>query len=154
MTQVSDKPAERPRLRETREDRESGTVGVAPAELTRLFAQLWTDAGDGEGSGAKASLSAPQSSGSAAMIEALTEQLTPRMQAVSQWPLQATLYLPRLGRINARVRREQGAWSIDLEAQEDATARWLSGVRKPCEDQLAAALGQPVSLHLSSVGCA
>ncbi len=154
MTQVSDKPAERPRLRETREDRESGTVGVAPAELTRLFAQLWTDAGDGEGAGAKASLSATQSSGSAAMIEALTEQLTPRMQAVSQWPLQATLYLPRLGRINARVRREQGAWSIDLEAQEDATARWLSGVRKPCEDQLAAALGQPVSLHLSTVGCA
>jgi hypothetical protein len=154
MTQVSDKPAERPRLRETREDRESGTVGVAPAELTRLFAQLWTDAGDGEGAGAKASRSATQRSGNAAMIEALTEQLTPRMQAVSQWPLQATLYLPRLGRINARVRREQGAWSIDLEAQEDATARWLSGVRKLCEDQLAAALGQPVSLHLSTVGCA
>ncbi|ONH54933.1 hypothetical protein SAMN04490182_6243 [Pseudomonas cedrina] len=150
MTQVSDKPAERPRLREAREDRESGTAGVVPAELTRLFAQLWTD--DGDGSGAHTSLSGTKGGDSIAMIEAIAEHLAPRIQAVSQWPLQAVLYVPRLGRINARVRREQGAWSIDLEAQEDATARWLSGVRQPCEDRLAVALGQPVSLHLSTVG--
>ncbi|WP_411381262.1 type III secretion system HrpP C-terminal domain-containing protein [Pseudomonas sp. MPB26] len=150
MKQVFDKPAERPRLRETREDRESGTAGVVPAELTRLFAMLWTD--DRDGSGAHASLSGKKGMGSVAMIEALAEQLAPRIQAVSQWPLQAVLYLPRLGRINARVCREQDAWSIDLEAQEDATARWLSGVRQPCEDRLAVALGQPVSLHLPTVG--
>ncbi len=152
MKQVCDKPAERPRLREARQDHEAGTAGVVPAELTRLFAQLWTD--DGDRSGAHASLSSTKGLDSVAMIQALAEQLAPRIQAVSQWPLQAVLYLPRLGRINARVRREQDAWGIDLEAQEDATARWLSGVRQPCEDRLAVALGQRVSLHLSSVGCA
>lgn len=150
MTQVSDKPAERPRLREAREDREPGTVGVVPAELTRLFVQLWTD--DGDGSGAHASPSSTKGVGNAAMIAALAEQLAPRLQAAAQWPLQAVLYLPRLGRINASVRREQGVWSIDLEAQEDATARWLSGVRQEVEARFTQTLGQPVSLLLPNVG--
>jgi hypothetical protein len=88
------------------------------------------------------------------MIEALAEQLAPRMQAASQWPLQAVLYLPRLGRINARVRREQGAWNVELDAEEKATVRWLSGVRQQCEDRFAATLGQPVSLFLPNVSCA
>jgi hypothetical protein len=62
------------------------------------------------------------------------------------------LYLPRLGRINASVRRERGAWAIELDAEHDATARWLSGVRQQCEHRLAGALGQPVSLLLPNVG--
>ena len=82
------------------------------------------------------------------MIEALAEQLAPRMQAALQWPLQAVLYLPRLGRINASVRREQSAWSIELEAQEDETARWLNGVRQQVEGRLTQTLGQTVSLRL------
>ena len=97
---------------------------------------------------------APKTADGAAMIEALVDQLAPRLQAASQWPLNAVLYLPRLGRINASVRREQGAWSIDLEAQEESTARWLSGMRQQCEGRLADTLGQPVSLCLPSVGCA
>ncbi|WP_340054299.1 type III secretion system HrpP C-terminal domain-containing protein [Pseudomonas sp. JAI120] len=88
------------------------------------------------------------------MVEALTEQLAPRVQAGSQWPLQAVLYLPRLGRINASVRREQSAWSIELEAEHDATARWLSGVRQQCEDRFSAVLGLPVNLLVPSTGCA
>ena len=54
--------------------------------------------------------------------------------------------------------------ALDLTADElrlellfpgdDATARWLSGVRQQCEDRLAGALGQPVSLLLPNVGCA
>ncbi|WP_419178905.1 type III secretion system HrpP C-terminal domain-containing protein [Pseudomonas trivialis] len=90
----------------------------------------------------------------AALIEALAEQLAPRLQAASQWPLQAVLYLPRLGRINASVRREQSAWSIDLEAEEEATARWLSGVRQQVEDRFTQTLGQTVSLQLAFVGSA
>ena len=152
MTQVSDKPAERPRPRDAREEREPGMAGVVPAELTRLFSQLWAD--DGEGSGAGPQLSGTKTSGAAAMIEALAEQLAPRMQAASQWPLQAVLYLPRLGRINASVRREQGAWNVELDAEEKATVRWLSGVRQQCEDRFAATLGQPVSLFLPNVSCA
>ncbi|WP_300627585.1 type III secretion system HrpP C-terminal domain-containing protein [Pseudomonas sp.] len=150
MSQVSDKPSERSRLGDTRENREPGTAGMVPAELMRVFAQLWTD--DSDGSGAQASLSGTKGSHGVAMIEALAEQLAPRMDAASQWPLQAVLYLPRLGRINARVRREHGAWGIDLEAQEHETARWLSGMRQACEDRFAMVLGQPVSLHLPTVG--
>lgn len=152
MTQVSDRPAERPRVREQREERELGAGGVVPEALTRLFNQLWAD--DGEGSGGGASLSGSKLLGGAAMIEALAEQLAPRLLATSQWPLQAVLYLPRLGRINATVRREQNSWSIDLEAQEETTARWLSSVRQQCEDRFALTLEQPVSLFVPNAGCA
>lgn len=152
MTQVSDKPAERPRLRDTREEREPGTAGVVPGELTRLFAQFW--APDDDVAGARPSRLATKTPDGAAMIGALVEQLAPRLQVASQWPLNAVLYLPRLGRINASVRREQSAWTIDLEAEEEATARWLSGIRQQCEERFAVTLGQPVSLRLPTVGCA
>lgn len=152
MSQTTNTPVGRPRLRESREEREPGTEGVVPLELGRLFAQLLT--GDGEGDGTGASLSGKKTSANVAMIEALAEQLAPRVLAGSQWPLQAVLYLPRLGRINASVRREQSAWAIELEAEQDATARWLSGMRQQCEGRFAATLGLPVSLLLPNVGCA
>ena len=152
MTQVSNKPVERPRPREVREEREPGATGVVSWEQGRLFAQLFADNDEGTGSGA--SLSGIKASTDASMVEALTEQLAPRIQAGSQWPLQAVLYLPRLGRINASVRREQSAWSIELEAEHDATARWLSGVQQQCEDRFSAVLGLPVNLLVPSTGCA
>jgi hypothetical protein len=86
------------------------------------------------------------------MIEALTEQLAPRVVGASQWPLVAVLYLPRLGRINASVRREPGAWSIELAAEEASTAHWLGGVRQRFQDGLEQSVGVPVSLSLASVG--
>lgn len=156
MTKVANKPTERPRLRESREPRESrderdpGAAGVVPWEQGRLFARLFGDESAGTGTGA--SLSGKKSVAGIAMVEALAEQLGPRVLAGSQWPLQAVLYLPRLGRINASVRREQGAWAIELEAEHDATARWLSGVRQQCEDRFTQTLGLPVSLLLPSVG--
>lgn len=152
MTQVANKPTERPPLREPREERDSGAAGMVAWEQGRLFTRLF--AGDGEGAGTSASLSRKKSAAGIAMIEALAEQLTPRVLAGSQWPLQAVLYLPRLGRINASVRREQSAWAIELEAEHDATARWLGGVRQQCEDRFTQALGLPVSLSLPNVGCA
>jgi len=82
----------------------------------------------------------------------MAEQLAPRIQGASQWPLQARLYLPRLGRINASVRREQGAWNVELMAEEPHTAHWLPGVRQRLEDGLAAALAQPVQVHLVDAG--
>ncbi|AUO21281.1 hypothetical protein C0058_04535 [Pseudomonas sp. NC02] len=85
------------------------------------------------------------------MIAAMTEQLAPRIHAAVQWPLHAVLYLPSLGRINASVRREQGTWNVELEAQEERTARWLPGVRQHLEDGLAGALAQPVTVHLAPV---
>lgn len=150
MTQVSNKPAERPRQREPRDERESGSAGVVPWEQGRLFAQLF--ANDGEGGGYSASLASTKVAAGGAMIEALAEQLAPRVAGAAQWPLHAVLYLPRLGRINASVRREQNAWNIELDAEQDTTARWLSGVRQQCEARFARALGLPVSLHLPNVG--
>ena len=107
MTQVSNTPTEPPRPREPREEREPSTAGVVMLEQGRLFARLFTD--NDEDTGARGSLSGARASSGVAMLEALAEQLAPRIQAAAQWPLQAVLYLPRLGRINASVRRERGA---------------------------------------------
>lgn len=150
MTQVPANKPERSRLREPRDEREPGTGAVVAWEHGRLFAQLFGN--DGEGSGYGSSLAGTPASTQIAMIHAMTEQLVPRIHAATQWPLQAVLYLPKLGRINASVRREQGAWNIELEAEEESTTRWLPGVRQRFQDGMAAALGQPVNVHLVEVG--
>jgi hypothetical protein len=152
MNQVSNKPSERPRPRDAREEREPRATGAVEWEQGRLFAQLFTDNDEGTGSGA--SLAGVKTPANVAMIEALAEQLAPRIQAGAQWPLQAVLYLPRLGRIKASVHREQSAWTIELEAEHDATARWLSGVRQQCEERFSGALGLPVNLLVPDAGCA
>ena len=152
MTQVESKPSEQTRARESRDDREPAAMGVVPWEYRQLFARLFVD--DREGSGARVPMSRVKEAPDVAMIAALTEQLVPRVMAASQWPMQAVLYLPRLGRINASVRREQNAWNIELEVEQDTTARWLSGVLQQCERRLAKGLGQPVSLLLPNVGSA
>ncbi len=152
MTRVANKPTGRPRLREAKAERDPTGAGVVPWEHKQLFAQLF--ASEGEGYGGGASLSGKKSAAGIAMIDALAEQLAPRVLAGTQWPLQAVLYLPRLGRINASVRREQSAWAVELEAEEDATARWLSGVRQRCEQRFADTLGMPVNLFLPNASCA
>ncbi|NWE13085.1 type III secretion system HrpP C-terminal domain-containing protein [Pseudomonas yamanorum] len=149
MTQVPVNKPERPRLREPRDEREPGPGAIVPWEHGRLFAQLFGN--DNEEGGYGSSLPGAPASTQAAMIAAMTEQLVPRIQAAVQWPLQAVLYLPRLGRINASVRREQGAWNVELDAEDERTARWLPGVRQHLEDGLAGALSQPVNVHLVHV---
>ncbi|MBO0492105.1 type III secretion system HrpP C-terminal domain-containing protein [Pseudomonas sp. Marseille-Q1929] len=150
MTQVSTKPTERPRV--PRAEREPQATSVVLWEQGRFFAQLLADEDGGGGYGA--SLGNLKAVSATTLVQALTEQLVPRVLGAAQWPLQATLYLPRLGRINASVRREQGAWNIELDAELDATARWLSGVRQQCQEQLTGALGLAVNLHLSNSGSA
>lgn len=140
------------RARAPREEHEPSAGGVVPWDHGRLFAQLFAD-DDGE-SGYAASLPGSVVAADRLMIEALAEQLAPRIQGGTQWPLQAVLYLPRLGRINARVERAAGAWSVELDAEEERTARWLGGVRKRCQDSLAESLGQPVDLSLGHAGSA
>ena len=150
MTQVQASKPERPRPRDPRAEQEPQPSGVVPWEQGRLFAQLLDS--DGEGAGYGTSATAAGVAGDSLMIEAMTAQLAPRIHGSAQWPLQAVLYLPRLGRISASVRREQSAWSIELEAQEDETARWLNGVRQQVEGRLTQTLGQTVSLRLPTVG--
>lgn len=150
MTQVSTKPAERPRT--PRAEREPQATSVVLWEQGRCFAQLLADEEGGAGYGA--ALGNMKAASATTLVQALTEQLVPRVLGAAQWPLQATLYLPRLGRINASVRREQGAWNIELDAELDATARWLKAVRQQCQERLAGALGLAVNLHLSNSGSA
>ncbi|MGB3122854.1 MAG: type III secretion system HrpP C-terminal domain-containing protein [Pseudomonas sp.] len=152
MTKVSTRPPKRLRTRDLKDDSASGMSAVVPWEQRRLFAQLFDDSGGGSGHGA--STARRKTSADASMVEALTEQLAPRVLGASQWPLVAVLYLPRLGRINASVRREQGAWNVELAAEEESTARWLGGVRQRCQEGLAQSLRMPVNLGLASVGSA
>ncbi|MDY7530911.1 type III secretion system HrpP C-terminal domain-containing protein [Pseudomonas sp. Bout1] len=149
MTQVPANTPERPRLREPRDEREPGTGTFVPLEQALLFTQLFSR--DREGGGYGSSRTAMAAVTETQMIEAMAEQLAPRIQLATQWPLQAMLYLPRLGRITASVRREQGAWNVELEAQEVHTARWLPGVRQRLEGGLAEALATPVHVHLVDV---
>lgn len=152
MTKVSSSPPKRPRLREPRNETPRGHAPVVPWEHARVFAQMFDDSGDGAGSGA--SLTAIKAPMHIAMIQALTEQLVPRILGGSQWPLVAVLYLPRLGRINTTVRRERGEWNIELAAEEEPTRQWLGGVRQRFEDGLEQSLGAPVSVSLTNAGLA
>lgn len=150
MTQVQASKPERPRPREPRADQEPVPSGGVPWEQGRLFTQLLDS--DAEGAGYGTSATAAGVAGDTLMIEAMTAQLVPRIHGGAQWPLQAVLYLPRLGRISASVRREQGQWNIELAAEQELAARWLGDVRQRCEERLAEALGAPVALHLAHVG--
>lgn len=150
MTQVQASKPERPRPREPRADQEPVPSGGVPWEQGRLFTQLLDS--DAEGAGYGTSATAAGVAGDTLMIEAMTAQLAPRIHGSAQWPLQAVLYLPRLGRISASVRREQGLWNIELAAEQELAARWLGDVRQRCEERLAEALGAPVALHLAHVG--
>lgn len=149
MKHIPASKPERPRVREYGEEDESNTEGALPVESGRVFALLFADA---QGEGGYVSRS-PSSIASAnkLMIEAMAEQLAFRVQASTQWPLLAVLYLPGLGRINTSVQRLQGALSIELQAQEAPTALWLGTVKRRFESRLAEALGQPVDVLLPHV---
>ena len=149
-----DIPSKRIRIREPRDDVSPGMSNAVPWEQRGLFALLMSEGGDGAGGGGGASLAGLKASADVSMIHALTEQLVPQMLGASQWPLVAVLYMPRLGRINASVRRELGAWNVELEAEEASTARWLGGVRQRCQEGLVRSLGVPVNVSLTGAGTA
>jgi len=146
MTQVPSGKLERP----PREERESTPGAVLPWEQGRLFSQLF--AGDGDEEGFGQSLTASKARSDLALFETFAEQLVPRLNAASQWPLQAAFFLPRLGRVDVSARREQGAWHIELDAQDERTRMWLVGVQQCCQHRLSADLGLPVHLSLATAG--
>lgn len=149
MMPLSVSKPERQRAREFQSDREASVGHVVPGEYGRLFAQYVADTG-AEG-GYASVLSGRLENSDVETIDALFEQLQWRLNDVSQWPLQMSLYLPRLGRINVRASQACQSWDIDLEAQESKTSVWLAGVRKNCEDRLSREFDLPVSLRLVPV---
>ena len=146
MTQVSNTAPEHRRTRELREEREPGVGAYVPLEQGRLFAHLLAG-GAAEKRFGHSRLDI-KASVEVAKADVLVEQLVAPVQAGTQWPLQFVLSLPRLGRINALVHREQNAWAIELDAQDDATNHWLRGVRQQCQQRCTQALGQPVRFYL------
>lgn len=142
--------SERPRVRDPRDDRERSVEAVVPWVHVHAFAQLFAK-DDGQG-GYVSSLPAQSVATDKLMIESLAGQLALRVQGGTQWPLLAVLYLPRLGRINASVQRQSGAWNVELDAEEPRTAHWLATVQKRYQDRLTEALGQPVDIHINSTG--
>jgi len=150
---VNQVPTERVELPRQLRDERDLSAGVAIAtEQSRFFSQLFTYDGedDSYGGGSPAGKSTAME---IAMVQTLAEQLVPRLQGVPA-ALQAVLYLPKLGRIQTRIERKQGTWNIELEAEHEAAARWLSGVRQCCQSRIAQASGQSVSLHVTRQGCA
>ncbi|MDQ0738426.1 type III secretion system HrpP C-terminal domain-containing protein [Pseudomonas sp. W4I3] len=149
MTPTSAGTPERQQRRDLREDRVHEMASPVPWEQRQLFTQLFSD--DEQDFGRSASLAAIKASGDVAMVEALTEQLVPRLQSPSTSALTMAIYFPRLGRINARIRQERAGWNIELEAEQKATAHWLCGVRHQCEQRLAASLALPVALSVANL---
>ena len=147
MKPVSVIPPERLNLREFRLDRVPVIDALVPWEDRRLFAQLLNDGS--HDAGQWPSLAGIKVSGDISLVDALNERLVSRIEGASQWPLTAVLYLPHLGRIDSRIGQEQGAWTIELQAERESTTRWLSGVRQQSEQRLAESLARPVSLRLT-----
>ncbi|AZE92837.1 type III secretion protein HrpP [Pseudomonas orientalis] len=147
MTRVPPERGERPRPHEQHGDPEAWERIVPHLEYGRMFSQMFAD-DEQFPEHAAGSAGASRVTVELAMIGALTDQLMPRFSGVSQWPLQVALYVPRLGRIRARVQREREAWGIELQAEQDTTARWLTGVRQCCQSRMVEILGHPVNLQV------
>lgn len=146
MKQVSNAAPEQRRMRELREEREPSVAAYVPVEQGRLFAYLLAG-GTAEKRFGHSRMDIKVSV-EAARADMLVEQLVAPIQAGGQCPLQFVLCMPRLGRVNALVHREQNTWAIELDAEEEATNRWLRGVRQQCQERCTQALGQPVKFYL------
>lgn len=150
MTQVPTSKPERPRP--MREEREASVGSVLPWEQGRLFSQLFCSDGEGEGKGLRQTKHPSMACTDLAWVEAFAEQLVPRLNAATQWPLQAAFFLPRLGRVDVSARREQGAWHVELDAEQEGTRLWLGRVRQRCQERLSADLGRPMHLSIAESG--
>ncbi|MBP1144318.1 MULTISPECIES: type III secretion system HrpP C-terminal domain-containing protein [Pseudomonas] len=83
----------------------------------------------------------------------LVDDLAMRLPSGSGQSLQATLFMPNLGRIglNARNRSPRG-WDIDLDCAEAHAAEHLRQQHTRCQDDLSRALCQPVNLSVRHEG--
>lgn len=148
MSKISEGKPERPGAREYGADEEPAIGGAVPVDAMRVFARLLVNV-DGVG-GYVSCAPAPQLWANRLMIEALAEQLAPRIQAGMQWPLLAVLYLRGQGRIKACVQRQSGVWNIGLHAEEQHATRWLGAVSNSLQNRLSEALGQAVDVRVTS----
>ncbi|MHA6494937.1 type III secretion system HrpP C-terminal domain-containing protein [Pseudomonas borbori] len=116
----------------------------------RWFAQLLGNQGGGsqghaDGAGALSSAALLE----VGTLNALVDQLAPRLHDLAEAPLQALLHLPQLGRVSVSARRVRGeGWDIDLRADDQDSQERLAACQQRCQDALGQALGQPVTLRV------
>lgn len=84
----------------------------------------------------------------AGFIDAMSEQLMPRLGGSGHWPMQFVMCLARRGRIKVSARHEPQGWSIWLDAERADTCQWLAGQQQRCQQSLACRLGRPVRVEL------
>ncbi|WLG62472.1 type III secretion system HrpP C-terminal domain-containing protein [Pseudomonas sp. FP1762] len=157
-------PNELDRPRET-SARDSGKTRHGDSErmadglfFQQLLAPLGGMGGQGQG-GSRGQSSAGQADGMGTAgftaWNQLVDDLTMRLPAGTGQSLQATLFMPNLGRIglNARNRSPRG-WDIDLDCAETHAAEHLRQNHPRCQDDLSRALCQPVNLSVRHRGCA
>lgn len=115
--------------------------------------------GDGGQGGSGGSAFAAQTEGASSTGLAawgqLVDDLAVRLPPGTGQALQATLFMPNLGRIgmNARSRSPRG-WDIELDCAEAHAAEHLRNNHSRCQDDLSRALSQPVDLSVRHRGCA
>jgi hypothetical protein len=109
------------------------------------------------GSGGSAFTAQAEGAGTAgfAAWNQLVDDLAVRLPPGTGQALQATLFMPNLGRIgmNARSRSPRG-WDIELDCAEAHAAEHLSKNHSRCQDDLCRALSQPVDLSVRHRGFA
>lgn len=147
------------RLREAAKARHGESERVADGLFfQQLLAPLGGMGGQGQGgSGGRSFAGQAEGMGAAgfAAWNQLVDDLAMRLPAGSGQSLQATLFMPNLGRIglNARNRSPKG-WDIDLDCAEAHAAEHLRQHHPRCQDDLSRALSQPVNLSVRHRGCA
>lgn len=132
--------------------------GLFFEQLLAPLAGMGSMGGQGQGgSGGKSFAGQTEGMGAAgfAAWNPLVDDLAMRLPAGSSQSLQATLFMPNLGRIglNARNRSPRG-WDIDLDCAEAHAAEHLRQNHPRCQDDLSRALSQPVNLSVRHRGCA
>jgi hypothetical protein len=124
----------------------------------QLLAPLGGMGGQEQGSSGGSRFAAPtEGTGSAALTgwNQLVDDLAVRLPPGAGQALQATLFMPNLGRIgmNARSRSPRG-WDIELDCAEAHAAEHLRQNHARCQGDLSRALSQPVDLTVQHRGCA
>ncbi|WP_407316507.1 type III secretion system HrpP C-terminal domain-containing protein [Pseudomonas sp. nanlin1] len=122
----------------------------------QLLAPLGNSTGQGQGgSHGQSNLSQADGFGAAGLAGwgQLVDDLAQRLPGGAGQALQATLFMPNLGRIglNARHRPPQG-WDIELNCAQASAAERLTQQHPRCQDDLGRALRQPVNLSVRHGG--
>ncbi len=124
----------------------------------QLLAPLSGMGGMGQGGYSGGAFAAPTEGAGTVGVAAwgqLVDDLAVRLPPGTGQALQATLFMPNLGRIgmNARGRSPRG-WDIELDCAEAHAAEHLRTNHSRCQDDLSRALSQPVELSVRHRGFA